>query len=259
MPDVGNFFQPGLVGVETLPSSVKAINHQDMQRVMFGDIAAVAQEENRRIFGPPPEPVEIQIQRFQAAEEAQQLMAEAYAQAELVREEARQEGYDEGYLAGQLAGAQAAKVQGEQEREAYRADIVDFIAHIEVERQRIWQEAEPQIMAFVLEIAQKVVKNEVQVNREAALSVTRNALRRVVDKENIRIRVNALDLETLRAAREDLLSLVDGMRHIEIVEDRRVDAGGCIVETNAGMIDAKVDTQLAEVNTLLETMMREAA
>ena len=84
------------------------------------------------------------------------------------------------------------------------------------------------------------------------LSVTRNALRRVVEGGTLRIRVNAEDLQTVRGNREELLTLVDNIRHVEIIEDRRVGAGGCIVETDAGSIDARLETQLAEAANLLE-------
>jgi flagellar assembly protein FliH len=63
----------------------------------------------------------------------------------------------------------------------------------------------------------------------------------------------------VRASREDLIAMVDGIRNIEIVDDRRVDAGGCVIETNGGTIDAKLDTQLNEIGAALGTMLEEAA
>ena len=51
--------------------------------------------------------------------------------------------------------------------------------------------------------------------------------------------------------RDDLLSLLDGIKNLEIVDDRRVGDGGCVIETNAGTIDAKIETQLAEVERAL--------
>jgi flagellar assembly protein FliH len=83
----------------------------------------------------------------------------------------------------------------------------------------------------------------------------RNALRRVSDSGSLRIRVHEDDLETVRANREELLSLVDGIPHVEIVSDRRVGAGGCVVETAGGNIDARIETQLETVGETLKQMV----
>ena len=67
------------------------------------------------------------------------------------------------------------------------------------------------------------------------------------------------DLETVRAFREDLTALVDGIGQLEIVEDRRVSPGGCVVETTGGTIDARIETQFTEIESLLTTMTDKAA
>ncbi|MCX7992541.1 MAG: FliH/SctL family protein, partial [Fimbriimonadales bacterium] len=72
---------------------------------------------------------------------------------------------------------------------------------------------------------------------------------------HIRIRVNPLDLELIRQNRAALLNIVDGVEGIEIVEDRRVDQGGCVIETEQGVYEARIRTQISE----LERAMREAA
>jgi flagellar assembly protein FliH len=110
---------------------------------------------------------------------------------------------------------------------------------------------ESEIIGLVLEIARKVIKMEVEINRAAALEIVKNTLRRVADSTSLRVRVHADDLETVRANREDLYSLVDTIRKVEIVEDRRVGPGGCILETDAGTIDARIETQMEEIRRLL--------
>ena len=70
-----------------------------------------------------------------------------------------------------------------------------------------------------------MVKQEAAINPDVVVEVVRNALRRVVDSETVRIRVNLADLDTIRSARTDLMTVIDGLRNVEIVEDRRVSAG----------------------------------
>ncbi len=222
----------------------------------FRDVGEIEREGRERRMMGLPEPPEILAMRYQAEQTAQELVGQAYIQAQSVEDEARRQGYAVGYAEGMAAGrAEAERIvglQAEADKAGWQTDIAAFIAHVETERESAWNAMEPQIISMVFELAKHVIKQEVEVSRDVALSVTRNALRRVVEGGTLRIRVNAEDLPTVRGNREELLTLVDNIRHVEIIEDRRVGAGGCIVETDAGSIDARLETQLAEAANLLE-------
>ncbi len=222
---------------------------------VFGSIERVAKVERARMFGPEPEPVEVQVMRYQASEEARRVIAEAFEMADQIRADAQRRGFDAGWAEGYATGKAAAEDECRAEKERfcaeYRAELTEFLSTLAERTQGVWLDAEPQIIAFVLEIARKVVKNEAAINPDVVVSVVRNALRRVVDSETVRIRVNVADLETVRNARADLLTVIDGLRNVEIVEDRRVAEGGCVLETSAGTIDAQLPTQFRMVEETL--------
>jgi flagellar assembly protein FliH len=228
------------------------------RKVAFADVEAIADAARRRRQMGEPEPPEIVLMRQQAAQEAQETIAQAKVQAQTIEQEARESGYQAGYAQGYADGEREATrhltQRANDERTAYREDLTTFIVHIEAERQRTWAEMEPQMVGIIFDLAKQVIKQEIEASRTVALSLVRNSLRRVAESGTLRIRVHADDLATVRANREDLLSLVDGIPHIEIIEDRRVGPGGCLVETDAGNIDARIETQLEEVSSTLEAM-----
>jgi flagellar assembly protein FliH len=246
-------------GEELVPHAKEADSQTGVRRAAFGDVEAIAADERRRQQVGEPEPPEITMLRLKANEEAQEIVGQAFLQAQAIEQKAEEQGYQAGYVQGYLDGEREAQrlltQRADDEREAYREDLKAFLLHIEAERQRAWEEIEPQVIGLVFELAQKVIKQEVTASREVALSMIKNALRRVAESGTLRIRVHASDLETVRSHREDLMSLLDGIPHIEIIEDRRVGAGGCIVETEAGNIDARIETQLQEVADTLEQMV----
>jgi flagellar assembly protein FliH len=189
--------------------------------------------------------------RAQARQEASGLLEDARLQAEAMREAAWQEGFHEGREAGQTAA------EVEMQR-ALDDLLVEGQAHIQTladaigtARQQLWNSQEAEMVSFVLQIARQVVKTEVTQNPEVVTQVLQNALRRVTDKDHVRIRVSLPDAAQVRGMREDLLNLMDGVKNLEIVDDRRIGQGGCVVETNAGTIDAKIETQLDEVERAL--------
>lgn len=227
----------------------------------LGTIEKVAKNERLRLYGPDPEPVEIQITRYQASEEARRVVADAFEMADLIRAEAQRSGYDAGWAEGYAIGKSAAETAVHEEADRYRAeyhaDFEQIVNRLVDDSRGLWLNAEPEIVAFVLQIARKVVKHEAAVNPDVVTEVVRNSLRRVVDSENVRIRVNAADLDTIRNARSDIMMIIDGVRNVEIIEDRRVSQGGCVVETASGTIDSSIETQFRSIEEALHVVREE--
>jgi len=186
-----------------------------------------------------------------ARAEAAELIEDAQIQAEALREAAWQEGHHEGKVAARRAAEAEVHAEWEERKAALRAEMELIGTQIAEARERLWQRQESEMVALSLAIARKVVKTEVQQNPDVIRQVIANAIRRVTDKESLRIRVSIADSFAVKEMREDLLEVIDGLRHLEIIDDRRVTDGGCVIETNAGTIDAIMETQLGEVASAL--------
>lgn len=182
-----------------------------------------------------------------ARAEAAELVDDAKMQAEALREAAWQEGFHRGSVEAHAAVEAELRADWAARQEALRAEIDAIAADIGVARETLWLSQESEMVALALDIARQVIKTEVSQNPVVVHAVLANALRRITDKDAVRVRVSVSDSPRVKEAREDLLEVVDGLRFIEIVEDRRVGDGGCVIETNAGTIDAKIETQIAEV------------
>ena len=192
--------------------------------------------------------------RIEAAEllqsartEAEELIEDAQVQAEALREAAWQEGHHEGKIAARTAAEAEVHAEWEERKAALHAEMEQIGIQIADAREQLWLRQESEMVALSLAIARQVVKTEVQQNPDVIRQVIANAIRRVTDKENLRIRVSIADSLAVKEMREDLLEVIDGLRHLEIIDDRRITDGGCVIETNAGTIDAKMETQLGEV------------
>jgi len=182
-----------------------------------------------------------------ARTEAAELIEDACIQSESLREAAWQEGFHAGKQEARAAVAAETRAEWEIRSQALRAELDSMIAQFADAREQLWQQQEPEMVGLALDIARQVVKAELKQNPEVVRQVLTNAIRRITDKENVRVRVSVLDAPHVKEIRQDLLEIVDGLRHLEINDDRRVGAGGCVIETNAGTIDAKIETQFAEV------------
>ncbi len=179
--------------------------------------------------------------------EAKRVLAEAHRQADQMRQDAVRRGYEEGLQMGREEGQR----YYQQQVEALRDEVQKLVDALLAERQRLWEQMEPQVIDLVLDIARKVLREEIQARREATLSIIQHALRRVSDTEHVRIRVHPDDLQIAREHREAFLAVCDGVKQIEIVDDQRVGGGGCIIETPSGTIDASLRAQMQAIERAL--------
>ena len=162
---------------------------------------------------------------------------------EEVKENARQKGYKEGYESGR------------REVERLTERLHTIIEGTIDRRDSIIEDAEIQVIRIVLLIARKVVKAISEEQKGVIIENIKSALQKIKGKTQIIIRVNTEDLELTTEHKDALMQKFEELQHVTILEDTRVDKGGCIIETDFGSVDARIATQLQEI----EEKIRELA
>jgi flagellar assembly protein FliH len=174
-----------------------------------------------------------------AQAEAARIKGDAEAEMEKVREAAAEEGRKAGHEDGWKAG------QEEVKRLIERSETI--LARIQDKRRDILDEAEKQIGELCLLIARKVVKSIAESQRETVLLNIKEALAKVKSQGKITVKVNIADLELAVDHKKEFIDMLEGGGDIEIHEDATVDKGGCVVATDYGEIDARIASQLQEM------------
>jgi len=182
---------------------------------------------------------EAEIIIAEAHEKAKQIEADTRARFEAERKGAE----DEGRAAGREIGFNEGRA--EVERLVERTQVV--LERAQNKRAEILQETEQEIVNLVLLIARKVIKVISENQRNVIISNVVQALRKVKGRGHIIIRVNMTDLKLATEHVKDFINLVEGAKSIQVVEDSSIDEGGCIIETDFGEIDARIASQLAEL------------
>ena len=195
---------------------------------------------------------EVQTIKRQAQDEAEKIIAEAGEKARQIEtdsraafEAERKEAENQGRAAGRETGF--GEGRAEVERLIQRTQVV--LERAQDKRAEILEQTEQEIISLVLLIARKVIKVISENQKNVIVSNVVQALRKVKGRGNITIRVNMADLKLSTEHLKDFISLVEGAKSVQIVEDSSVDEGGCIIETDFGEIDARIASQLAELET----------
>lgn len=179
-------------------------------------------------------------------EEATAIMAQAQTEAERIISEARlralaleQEVRDQGL---QDVSAQAA-AEASRLLEPLREKLVQTLEEVAHLQTSLMARVESDLLRLALEVAKKIVQREVTVDHEVALTLTRVALSRLHNRALATVRLHPEDYAYVNAHSERLGS----HSSIEIVADRSIGRGGCLVETEMGDVDARIEQQFAEI------------
>ena len=183
----------------------------------------------------------------EARQQAARLEEEIRGRVEKIEAEARQKGAGEG------------REQGYQEGRAEVQRLIDNLQRIisaAIERRNlIIEEAETQVINLVLLIAKKVIKVISENQKNVVINNVVQALRKLKSRGEVVIRVNLADLELTSAHIADFMKMVENVKSITVLEDSSVDRGGCIIETDFGQIDARISSQLHEIEERILELM----
>lgn len=173
--------------------------------------------------------------------EAERIIQEANVEKENIKAIAHQDGYKEGHEQGFMEG------QNEVNRLVER--VHKIVESVMVRREEILCETEQQIVELVLLMTRKVVKIISENQKTVVLSNVLAALKKIRTRGNITLRVNTEDLKLTTAHVDEFIKRIENVNGISVIEDSSVDRGGCIVETDFGAIDARISSQLAELES----------
>ena len=180
-----------------------------------------------------------------AKAEAAQIVAEANAQHDKIVSEARNEGFEQGSQEGFEKGS--AEVDRLIER------MHKILEAVMQRREEILQDTESQIVELVILMARKVIKILSENQKNVIMANTVAALRKVKTRGSVTLRVNIEDVKMTTEHADEFIKHVENVQGITVQEDSSVEKGGCIVETDFGAIDARISSQLTELeNKILE-------
>jgi flagellar biosynthesis/type III secretory pathway protein FliH len=175
-------------------------------------------------------------------EDIADVLAAVRAEAEQIRAQARAAGEAEGRAAG------IAAVRAEAES-ALRALSSAVESALDLQSQVV-AALEREASELAVALSEQILAGALSVEPERVLDVTRNALRHLAERRRVTVVVNPADLELVSDCAEHLRTELGGIEHLAVQSDRRIARGGAVARTDAGEIDAGIDTQLARAREI---------
>lgn len=167
------------------------------------------------------------------------LISRAQEEADSIKETAAKEGY------------RAGLEQAENDISLLRAKIADFVSA----KKEVFEYIAPDILEISVDIARKIIKKEVEQNPQVILDSIVDVMRTLSKEEpRITVKLNPLQVDLVKTELPEYISSMGIEAKINVVGDESIEEGGCVLNTNNGIVDASLDTQLQIVKEALKGM-----
>jgi len=174
-------------------------------------------------------------------------MDKAKKQSIEIKAYAKKEGHDAGYDEGFKKGEEAAQ----KEFSPFLKTVQDLITDLTVFRKNMYDKGEREMIEMVINLAKKVIHFEFSTRDDAVQEMIRLAVQSVLDRESMVIKINPVDKGYAESFRPELHHLFSEIKNITFEAHSSVERGGCIVETNFGVIDARIDKLGEQMDRIL--------
>ncbi|MBI4578010.1 MAG: hypothetical protein HY722_17245 [Planctomycetes bacterium] len=240
------------------------------------------QEEGRRIIGlarrkaamliAEARRVEQEAARSRAQLDTERArLQQEMAQAERIKGEVRLQGLEEGRVEGRemgveegrAAGFEAARKEGfqaahDEARKALQEETRDVartleavLSVVEEERERVIKTAHANLIRLAVAVAGKVIKREVALDPDVIKGNVIRAVDLAMQEAVVTIQVNPTDQAVIGKYLDQVRDQFAKIKAFEVETDPAIAQGGCVVKSGDGVVDMRLETQLAEIERQL--------
>ncbi len=186
----------------------------------------------------------IPAEDFSTLMEAAEVLEKAKEDATLLRKQIEKEAE---------AKFAAAEAQG---FEQGLSQFNEKLAWFETELSRLRVDLQKQILPIALKAARKIVAKEFEMHPEIIVDIVMQVLTPVAQSKQIVIYVAKSEREALEAAKPRLKQMLEQVESFTILDRGDITPGGCIIETERGIINATFENQWRALEIAFERYMK---
>lgn len=176
-----------------------------------------------------------------AVQEAEELRAHTEQELETIRLQSKEMGYEAGYEEGLSAGQEKAAEEA--------ADLLtvleETIQSAVTMRAKALAQSEEDFLKFSLLLAEKIVRRVIVDDLSWLESIIKEAISRLGSVERIIVHLSPEDYHLVQSHLEELE--LNSRTEIIFESDRSLSKGGCIIDSDNGAVDARLEKRLGKL------------
>lgn len=182
-----------------------------------------------------------------AQAQADEMIQNAQAEIEVQRRQAQDAGNKQGYNEGYQ--------QGLSEVDDMKRALMEEKRQLEQEFEQLVEELEPEFIDTITAVYNHIFSVDLADNRDILVHLIDSTLRKVESSRTFIVHVSAEDYPYVNMQKQALVEgAVAGRGLIEIIEDIALVKGDCLIETDGGIFDCGIGTQLEELTRKLRVL-----
>ncbi len=158
---------------------------------------------------------------------------EAVKEAEAIKEQAFKEGFQEGLTS-----------------------LNKHIIALDKELKTLREDIQKKLLPLSLKAARKIIGEELRLHPDRIVDIVLTSLKPVTQHRKITIYVNKADLPTIEENRGKIKKIFEHLESFSIQERGDIEPGGCMIETEAGIINAQLENQWRALESAFESFMK---
>ncbi len=204
-----------------------------------GESLSDAAALNEKPAAPPPRRV-LNAEEFEARSTAKDIIARAHEEAERIKVEALR--FKEEVFA--------------RAREEAKADVqaraAEELARAKMQAGQVLADSERDLLALALEIARKIIGRDLERDPDLVMEIIAGCTEAARASKAMVLRVNPEDGKLLREKKPKLMELIGRSVDLSIRDDTEIERGGCVIQTEYGVIDGQIRTQFEMLRNVLQ-------
>jgi len=191
-----------------------------------------------------------------ARQGVKELMADAIAKAKSSAIEIKENALKEGHKIGYEKGFQEAYEKGEssakEEFTPLLKTINSLIQELGAFREMMYPKVENEMIEMITGLTKKILQHEIETKEDSVKQMLLLAINSVIDKENMVIQIHPSDKTHAESFYPELKNLYKDIKNVTFEEHSGIEKGGCVITTNFGTIDARVDQLENQIDQILK-------
>lgn len=151
--------------------------------------------------------------------------------------------------------AECEEIKTHAETEGFQAGFDQWtqtIAYLEKEIAKVKEELQKVVMPVAIKAAKKIVAAELEVNPKVVLDIVSSTLKSISQHKRIVLYVSKQDFDFIESSKSQLKSIFEELESLSIREREDLEPGGCVVESEVGIVNARLKDRWRTLETALE-------
>lgn len=191
--------------------------------------------------------VQTGVDHVEQLSEEEKIEAGALEKLKEIQEGAYQEAYQLGLEEGRKEAFQKVSSEIQERMETFD----NLILTIKGMKKDMAAFNESHLIKLMFQMASRIAKSELKDNNEAMIEVLRDAVGLAQDEENITVHVSQSQFEFMEELKKEMGRDFEFIKKIRFEPNVEIVDGGCIVETNYGEVDARIEQRLEQLWSVL--------